>query len=53
MKYNLNTSRSLLKPFYGENDKSLKLENIKVLSNSSKTPKPFQNINNETPKSAI
>jgi hypothetical protein len=53
MKYNLNSSRSLLKPFFGENDKTLKLEEIKILGNSSKFKKPFQEIDKKSSKEFI
>jgi len=53
MKYNSNSSRSLLKPFFGETDKSLKLESIQILGSSIKTIKPFQKINKQSSKESI
>ena len=53
MKYELNSSRSLLKPFWGENDKTLKLENVKILKSTSINSKPFHGLTKETPKNVV
>ncbi len=53
MNYDLNSSRSLLKPFWGENDRTLKLEEIKIISKPSTVKKPFQGINEKSSKQKI
>lgn len=53
MNYDLNSNRSLLKPFWGENDKSLKLETIKIIGKPSPTKKPFQGINEKSSKQTV
>ncbi len=54
MNFNLNSNRSLLKPFWGENDKSLKLEKVEVFKKSSNIIiKAFQNISKDSPKHQV
>ncbi|MHA8066958.1 hypothetical protein V7S76_09770 [Aquirufa sp. ROCK2-A2] len=53
MKYDINSSRSLLKPFWGENDKTLKLEEVKILGSKSQIIRPFQGIDKNFTKESI
>jgi hypothetical protein len=53
MNYDLNSSRSLLKPYWGENDKTLNLEEIKIISKPTSVKKPFQGINVNSHKESI
>ncbi len=53
MNYDLNSSRSLLKPYWGENDRTLKLEEVKIIGTPSNPEKPFQRICDKSPKHII
>jgi hypothetical protein len=53
MKYDLNSSRSLLKPFWGENDRTLKLEKIKIINSPFQTKRPFQGIDVNSSKPIV
>jgi hypothetical protein len=53
MNYDLNSSRSLLKPYWGENDKTLNLEEIKIISKHTSVKKPFQGINVNSHKESV
>ena len=53
MNYDLNSSRSLLKPYWGENDRTLNLEEIKIISKTPPSKKPFQGIDEKSSKHNI